>query len=58
MASYTVTGHPLNIYDLGLTEGETEELRNALLLRGVGASLTIELCAESDVAVKASEVLE
>jgi hypothetical protein len=49
MADYTVTGHPLDFSDLGLTGAEAEALRNQLQLEGVGAALTITLADDTGI---------
>jgi hypothetical protein len=45
MATYTVTGHPLNIADLGMSSGSADTLRAVLSTAGVGTSVTLTLPA-------------
>ena len=52
MATYTVTGHPLNYNDMGLTGIQAETLRAQLHLVGVGQSITITLAGPDDTKVK------
>jgi hypothetical protein len=52
MATYTVTGHPLNYADLGLTQAGLDAMRAALHITGVGQSLTLTLTGPDDTKVK------
>ena len=53
MATYTVTGHPINYSDLGLTQASLDAIHNALILTGVGQTITITLSGPDDTKVKA-----
>jgi hypothetical protein len=52
MATYTVTGHPLNYADLGLSQAGLDAMRAALMVTGVGASITVTLTGPDDTKVK------
>jgi hypothetical protein len=52
MASYTITGHPLNYADIGLTAAEADLLRQ-LETKGIGTTLTLNLAGPTDAAAKA-----
>jgi hypothetical protein len=58
VASYTVTGHPLNYFDIGVSEAELPIIAGALLTNGVGATVNLTLTAPDDTAVKDEGVLE
>lgn len=58
MATYTVTGHPLNPSELGLSEAEALAVRNALQITGVGGTFTITLSGGSDTKVKGHGALK
>jgi hypothetical protein len=58
MATYTVTGHPLNYVDLGLTAASQEALRVTLLNNGVGATVTLTLSGPDDTKAKGHNVLK
>jgi hypothetical protein len=58
MATYTVTGHPLNYFDIGVSEAKLPIVAGALLTNGVGATVAITLSAPDDLAVKDEGVLE
>jgi hypothetical protein len=55
MATYTVTGHPLNYADLGVAM--TDAIRTVLQNNGVGQSVTIVLSGPDDTKVKGHNVL-
>jgi hypothetical protein len=54
MATYTVTGHPLNIADLAdnATPADLDKIAAALRDKGVGQSVTLTLSGTSDTKVK------
>jgi hypothetical protein len=52
MATYTVTGHPLNYADLGLSQVRTRRRRAQLLITGVGQTFTVALTGPDDTKVK------
>jgi hypothetical protein len=56
MATYTVTGHPLNYTTLGLTDVDT--VRAALIGTGVGQSVTLTLSGPDDAKVKGHGALK
>lgn len=56
MATYTITGHPLNYTDLGLAN--TDAVRNAMHLLGVGQTITITLSGPDDTKVKGHGTLK
>lgn len=55
MASYTITGHPLNYADLAATPGATVDpgLRAALQTNGVGQTVNLTLNGPDDTKAKA-----
>jgi VCBS repeat-containing protein len=54
MATYTITGHPLNTADLAATPGATIDPNLAAALRdkGVGQTITITLTGADDTKAK------
>jgi hypothetical protein len=52
MASYTVTGHPLNYADIGVSEANLPAVRAALQNNGVGKTVTLTLTGPDDTKVK------
>jgi len=54
MASYTITGHPLNYSDLAPTPGAPVDpaLLAALQTNGVGATITLTLSGPADTKAK------
>lgn len=48
MATYTVTGHPLNYADTGLPD----PIRAALMITGVGQTITLTLTGPDDTKAK------
>jgi hypothetical protein len=59
MATYTITGHPLNVTDLAATPGAAIDanLTAALRDKGVGQSVTIVLPGSDDTKVKGHGVM-
>ena len=59
MASYTVTGHPLNVHDLALTPGAAVDpgLLSTLNTKGVGSSVTLTLSGTTDTNSKGHKIL-
>jgi hypothetical protein len=51
MADYVLVGHPLNVTDLRLEDAESEPLRNALRLGGVGDVVVTTLTDSSETKV-------
>lgn len=58
MATYTVTGHPLNYSDLGISTASTDAVRTALMNNGVGATITLTLSGPDDTKVKGHGALK
>jgi hypothetical protein len=60
MATYTVTGHPLNYADLAATPGAAidPDLLAALQTRGVGQSVTLTLTGPLDTKSKGHGILK
>lgn len=60
MATYTITGHPLNVADLAATPGAAIDanLTAALRNNGVGQSVTITLAGPDDTKAKGHSVLK
>jgi hypothetical protein len=56
MATYTVTGHPLNYADLNLAN--IDLIRGALQTNGVGATITITLSGPDDTKAKGHGLLK
>jgi hypothetical protein len=56
VATYTVTGHPLNYADLDIAAADA--VRVLLMSNGIGRSVTIVLSAPDDTEVKDLGVLE
>jgi hypothetical protein len=52
MATYTVTGHPLNYNDLGVSTANADAVRTTLMNNGVGATVTLTLTGPDDTKVK------
>jgi hypothetical protein len=52
MATYTVTGHPLNYADIGLSQAGLDAVKAQLLITGVGQSFTVALTGPDDTKVK------
>ena len=52
MASYTVTGHPLNYNDIGVSGAERDAIENAIKNVGVGQTVTITLSGPNDTKAK------
>jgi hypothetical protein len=57
VATYTVTGHPLNYTDLGLA-ASTDQVKAAMHITGVGGSITITLTGPEDTKVKGHGALK
>lgn len=60
MATYTVTGHPLNYNDLfdPANPADFAAVKAALASKGVGQSVTLTLSAAVDTKGKAHKVLQ
>jgi hypothetical protein len=58
MATYTVTGHPVNYTDIGLTQASIDLIHNALALTGVGQTITVTLPGPDDTKIKAHGCLK
>ena len=58
MATYTVTGHPLNETSLQLTATQQDILHQYLWDNGVGKSITVTLSGPDDLKVKAHGCLK
>ena len=58
MATYTVTGHPLNPTQVGLDGNEAELLRAVLATKGVGQTFTLTLTAGNDTKAKGHKLVE
>lgn len=58
MATYTVTGHPLNYTSLDVTPASLDLIRGALQANGVGATITLTLAGPDDTKVKAHGALK
>ena len=56
MATYTVTGHPLNYTDIGLANADA--VRTALMVTGVGQTITLTLAGPDDTKVKGHGILK
>lgn len=56
MATYTVTGHPLNYADLGIAN--VDVLKALLTLTGVGQSVTYTLSGGDDTKAKGHGALK
>jgi hypothetical protein len=55
MATYTLTGHPLNYADLGLSSAATTDMIEATLGQlEVGDTLTLTLIAQDETKLRAS----
>jgi hypothetical protein len=52
MATYTVTGHPLNYSDLGLSQSGLDAVRAQMLITGVGLTFAVALSGPDDLKVK------
>jgi hypothetical protein len=58
MATYTLTGHPLNYTDLGLSSAATTDMiEAAMTLIEVGDAITLTLSAPDETKLKASGCL-
>lgn len=59
MATYTVTGHPLNTADLAATPGATIDpaLQAAMRDKGVGATFTATLAGADDTKAKSHKAV-
>jgi hypothetical protein len=58
MATYTLTGHPLNYTDLALSSAATTDMiEAAMTLVEVGDTITITLSAPDETKLKASGCL-
>lgn len=53
MATYTVTGHPLNYNDIGVSGPIADLIRTVLQNTGVGQTITITLPGPDDTKAKA-----
>lgn len=60
MASYTITGHPLNVYDLAATPGAAIDpgLLAAFRDKGVGQTVSLTLAAPDDTKAKGHGALK
>jgi hypothetical protein len=58
MSTYTVTGHPLNLNDTGLSEAGINAIRTALQANGVGATFTVTLNPADETKARAHGVLK
>lgn len=60
MATYTITGHPLNVYDLAATPGAAvdPDLLAALQTKGVGQTVTLTLAGPVDAKAKGHGALK
>lgn len=60
MTSYTVTGHPLNIYQALMTEptADVELVHGILASNGVGATVNITLTGSGDAKIKGHGALK
>jgi hypothetical protein len=58
MATYTVTGHPLNYSDLAIPEADLVMVKGALQANGVGATISLTLSGTADTKVKGHGVLK
>jgi hypothetical protein len=52
MATYVVTGHPLNLNDTGLTPAGLDAPRASLQATGVGGTFTVTLNGPDDTKAK------
>lgn len=59
MATYTITGHPLNPHDLATTPGAAIDpnILAALRNNGIGKTVTVTLAGPDDTKVKAHRCL-
>lgn len=57
MATYTVTGHPLNYSDIGVSEAKLPAIFAALVTNGVGATITLTLSAPDETVVKDEDLV-
>ena len=58
MATYTVTGHPLNYSTLDLSGTEADVLRAELTTHGVGTTFTLTLSGANDTKAKGHKVVQ
>lgn len=58
MATYTVTGHPLNYADMMVSAASHEAVKSALQSNGVGATFTLTLSGPDDAKVKGHGALK
>jgi hypothetical protein len=58
MATYTVTGHPLNYADLGLTQAGQDALKAGLTTTGVGGTFTVTLTGPDDTKAKGHGIVK
>ena len=58
MATYTITGHPLNYADLGISGPSQDAVRTALMNNGVGTTVTLTLSGPDDTKVKGHGALK
>jgi hypothetical protein len=60
MATYTITGHPLNYADLfdPANPNDFDPVKAALMTKGVGQTVTLTLSGAVDTKVKAHKVLQ
>jgi len=58
MATYTVTGHPLNYADMMISSASHEAVKSALQSNGVGATFTLTLSGPDDTKVKGHGALK
>jgi hypothetical protein len=58
MATYVVTGHPLNLNDTGLSEAGINAIRTALQANGVGATFTVTLNPADEARAKSHGLLK
>jgi hypothetical protein len=54
MATYTVTGHPLNYSDLGLSQSGLDAVRAQMLITGVGQTFAVALSGPDDTRSRAT----
>ena len=52
MATYTVTGHPLNYASLDLTQAALDAVKAGLQTTGVGGTFTVTLSGPDDTKAK------
>jgi hypothetical protein len=58
MATYIVTGHPLNYNDLGVAAADADAVRNVIQANGVGQSVTLTLSGPDDALLVDAGVID